>query len=73
MQTTHRTLTDATGAVLQHDTTVAPAPASSVEITQNAKGQAQVSVKLYGENPDEVASQALALYRKLVVELATAN
>jgi hypothetical protein len=45
----------------------------SVEITQNAKGQTQVSVKLYGENPDEVASQALALYRKLAVELATAN
>ena len=71
MQTTTRTLTDALGAVLAHDTTIAPA--SSVEITQNAKGQAQVSVKLYGENPDEVASQALTLYRKLVAELADAN
>jgi hypothetical protein len=69
---TMTTTTSPNGQVLQTATTVAPNPASSVEITQNAKGQAQVSVKLYGENPDDIADQALALYRRLVGQLQQA-
>jgi hypothetical protein len=69
MQTTTRTLHDAAGAVLAHDTQVAPAPYSSVEIALDSKGVAKPVVKVYHEDANEAASQALALYRKLVTEL----
>jgi hypothetical protein len=72
MQTT-TTTTSPNGQVLQTSTTIAPAPYSSVEIAMDSKGVAKPVVKVYHEDANEAASQALALYRKLVAELATAN
>jgi hypothetical protein len=46
-------------------TIVTPDPASSVEITQNAKGFPQVTIKVYHTNPEAAAQEALALYRRL--------
>jgi hypothetical protein len=40
----------------------APAPQSSVEIAQNAKGEARVMVKVYAADPDQAASTAARLY-----------
>jgi hypothetical protein len=60
------------GDILYTTTTVQSPQASSVEITMDAKGQAKPCVKVYHEDPEQAASQALALYRQLVAALAQA-
>jgi hypothetical protein len=49
--------------------TITPDPASSVEISTNSKGFPQVTVKVYREDPEEAAQDALALYRRLTAAL----
>lgn len=39
-------------------------PNNRVEISRNAKGQAQVSVRVTGDDPDQVLAQAQQLYNK---------
>lgn len=60
------------GEILLHEATVAPDPASSVEISTNAKGQAQVTVKVYDSNPVVAAEKALSIYRHVTAALSQA-
>lgn len=69
---TERIITNADGQILQSDVTVAPDPASSVEISTNAKGQAQVTVKIYDPDPARAADKAVALYRQVVAAVSQA-
>ena len=48
----------------------ATTPISSVEITENAKGEARVTVKVYNEDVQAAAVDALIIYRDLVASLA---
>lgn len=45
-----------------------PAPQSSIEITQSAKGDARVTVKVYAADPDEAAAKAQQLYDALLAK-----
>lgn len=47
-----------------------PAPMSSVELVQGAKGDTRVTVKVYAADPDEAARQAQALYDRLTADYA---
>lgn len=67
---TERVITTHDGGVLMSDVTVSPDQASSVEISTNAKGQAQVTVKVYDPDPDAAADKALALYRRLTQQVS---
>ena len=69
---TERIITNADGQLLQSDITVAPDPASSVEISTNAKGQAQVTVKVYDADPIAAAEKAVALYRQVTAAVSQA-
>lgn len=44
---------------------VQPPPYHAIEISQNAKGMPQVSVRLHGADAQQTAMQALSLYRQL--------
>lgn len=50
--------------------TQAPAPQSSVELSQTAKGTTTVTVKAYAANADEAAATAQRLYDELVTRYA---
>jgi hypothetical protein len=69
---TERIIRNEHGQLLQSDVTVAPDPASSVEISTNAKGQAQVTVKVYDTNPVVAAEKAVALYRQVTAAVSQA-
>lgn len=47
-----------------------PAPQSSIELVQGAKGDTRVTVKVYASDPEEAARQATALYDELVARYA---
>lgn len=51
--------------------TVAPfdAPLSSVEIATRQKGPPSVTVKVYHQDPDEAATEALRLYADVVANV----
>jgi hypothetical protein len=66
---TERTITDASGQVLQTDVSVSPNPFSSVEIAMDSKGVAKPVVKVYADDPHEAAAMALAMYQDLVQKL----
>lgn len=71
MSTTISTTTTPNGQVVQTQTTLSPAPAGAVEIAQNSQGQPQVTIKLSGDDPEQTAQRALALYRRLTQALET--
>jgi hypothetical protein len=48
-----------------------PAPQSSIEITQSAKGDARITVKVYAADPLEAARTAQQLYDTLTARFAT--
>lgn len=58
-------VSDAQGQVLQTDVSVGPNP-FSVEIAMDSKGTAKPVVKVYADDPHEVAAMALAIYQDLV-------
>ena len=60
---------DSLSTITGTETTTTPAQASSVEITQNAKGLPQVCVKVYDVDPDAAAELALAIYHRLCAAL----
>lgn len=47
----------------------ATTPISSVEITENAKGEARVTVKIYNEDIERASIDALRIYHELVAKL----
>ncbi len=59
---------DRLGALAQQT----PAPASSVELSQTAKGTTTVTVKVYAADADEAAAAAQRLYDELVSRYAPA-
>ena len=63
-QTTEVQVFDQTHTVVERTVRVEPAPASSVEIATDAKGQPKPTVKVYHENPRAALTLALALYRR---------
>ena len=71
MAETQSTITTPHGGVLQHATTITPDQASSVEIATDSKGTPKLTVKIYHEQPEEAARQALDLYRRLTAALST--
>jgi len=48
----------------------ATTPISSVEITENAKGEPRVTVKVYDEDIDHAGREALRIYRAVLEGLA---
>lgn len=58
-------------AVISRTETMEPGQESSVEISQNAKGEARVSVKVYHADAEQAATDAVALYRRTVASLAS--
>lgn len=50
--------------------TIAPGQESSVEISQNAKGEARVVVKCYHADLAQAKANAMATYLELVSELS---
>lgn len=66
---TEATRKDGEGRVLEHATTLAPDPASSVEISENSRGQAQVTVKVHHEDPKKAATLALQVYKDVCKRL----
>jgi len=59
---------DRLGALAQQT----PAPSSSVELSQTAKGATQVTVKAYAASADEAAATAQRLYDELTGKYAVA-
>lgn len=55
-------ITSRTIAVGDTSTTISPGQESSVEIAQNAKGEARITVKCYHADLSEAAQQAMATY-----------
>jgi hypothetical protein len=49
-----------------------PAPQSSVELAQTAKGATTVTVKVYAATPDEAATLAARVYDELTARYAPA-
>lgn len=47
-----------------------PAPQSSVELSQTAKGATQVCCKVYGSDPEAAMVEAIRLYDQLVKRYA---
>lgn len=54
---------------MQHSVQTQPMQQSSVEITQNAKGTPQVTVKVYDADADKALAMALHLYKAAVIDL----
>ena len=50
------------GGVVETKTTEQPGQESSVEISQNSKGEPRVSIKIYDSDPHEAASKAVSIY-----------
>lgn len=55
---------------IAYETTVMPGQESSVEITQNAKGQPRLTVKVYDAEPFAALEKAIMLYDKGLEMLA---
>jgi hypothetical protein len=60
-------------AMLSRTSSVEPGQESSVEISQNAKGEPRVSVKIYHADPEQAAIDAVALYRRTLAALASGS
>ena len=56
---------------MEHQYTVSSPPVSSVEISTNAKGMPQLTVKVYCEDPEVAKNTAIRLYLEGVAELHT--
>ena len=54
---------------MEHQYTVSSPPVSSVEISTNAKGMAQLTVKVYCEDAQVAKDTAIRLYLEGVEEL----
>ena len=67
--TTEIQVFDQTNQVVERTIRVEPAPASSVEIATDAKGQPKPTVKVYDENPQQALAVALELYRACLTQL----
>ena len=68
-QTTEVQVFDHTNTVVERTVSVEPAPASSVEITTDGKGQPKPTIKVYDEDPHEALAVALTLYRECMTRL----
>ncbi len=68
-QTTEVQVFDHTNTVVERTVRVEPAPASSVEIATDAKGQPKPTVKVYDEDPQQALAVALALYHACLTQL----
>ena len=68
-QTTEVQVFDHTNQVVERTIRVEPAPASSVEIATDAKGQPKPTVKVYDEDPQQALAVALELYRACLTQL----
>ncbi len=68
-QTTEIQVFDHTNTVVERTVRVEPAPASSVEIATDSKGQPKPTVKVYHEDPQQAFAVALELYRACLTRL----
>ncbi len=69
MNQTESTTYDHEGNVIERAVTNAPAPASSVEIATDSKGNAKPTVKVYHEDPTEAKALACELYAEILQTL----
>ncbi len=67
--TTETHVFDHTNTVNARTVRVEPAPASSVEIATDAKGQPKPTVTVYHEDPQQARPGALAFYRACLTQL----
>ena len=69
MNTTESTTYDHEGNVIEHAITNTPAPASSVEIATDSKGNPKPTVKVYHDDPIEAKALACQLYAEILEAL----
>ncbi len=67
--TTETHVFDHTNTVIARTVRIEPAPASSVEIATDAKGQPTPTIKVYHEDPQQALTVALELYRACLTQL----
>jgi hypothetical protein len=58
------------GNATECSVTTAPAPSLSVEIATDSKGQVKPTVKIYHEDPQAAAIEAVRLYKQVLEALA---
>ena len=57
---------DHQGNVIERAVTQTPMPASSVEIATDSKGNPKPTVKVYHDDPDEAAAEAVRIYQEIL-------
>ena len=69
MNTTESVTYDHQGNIIERAITTTPAPASSVEIATDSKGNPKPTVKVYHDDPAEAKRLACMLYAEIIESL----